>query len=98
MAELLPGILSQLGTENLHQLRKLAAGGMPPHAGVVEEDEDEDEVPDLVENFDEASKYEAAIGEDAKITEVDEEEDVKNPEAEVIMAEDAKIEETVTEP
>jgi nascent polypeptide-associated complex subunit beta len=107
--ELLPGILSQLGTENMQQLRELAASGGPPGAGVVEE-EDEDEVPDLVENFDEASKHEAAIGEDATITEIPAtvaapevvgQEDAKITEViaepEDIMAQDNKIEETVTE-
>jgi nascent polypeptide-associated complex subunit beta len=109
VTELLPGILSQLGTDNMQQLRKLAESGMPPRAGVVEEEEDDDEVPDLVENFDEASKHEVAIGDDATITEspatvaepeVVGDEDAKIteviPEPEVI-AEDAKIEETVTE-
>ena len=51
----LPGILSQLGQDGLTQLRKVAAqydnaaGG----AGGVEEDDD---IPELVENFEEASE------------------------------------------
>lgn len=61
ITEMLPGILSQLGSENLSNLKKLAtnvtAGGdnKPVTADIDEED---DEVPDLVENFDEASKGE----------------------------------------
>lgn len=62
ITEMLPGILNQLGAESLSNLKKLAtnvtAGGdsKPVTADI---DEDDDEVPDLVENFDEASKGEA---------------------------------------
>jgi nascent polypeptide-associated complex subunit beta len=58
LTELVPGILNQLGPDSLASLRKLAesyqaiqsqnrgpAGGAPA-------DEDDDDVPDLVENFD----------------------------------------------
>uniref|UniRef100_A0A2K6TJ01 Transcription factor BTF3 n=1 Tax=Saimiri boliviensis boliviensis TaxID=39432 RepID=A0A2K6TJ01_SAIBB len=43
LTEMLPSILNQLGADSLTSLRRLA-------------EEDDDEVPDLVENFDEASK------------------------------------------
>ncbi|KAG9281962.1 transcription factor BTF3 isoform X1 [Astyanax mexicanus] len=63
LTEMLPSILNQLGADSLTSLRKLAealpkqAGdGKAPMAGGEDED---DEVPDLVENFDEASKDEA---------------------------------------
>jgi len=66
ITEMLPGILNQLGAESLSNLKKLAtnvtAGGTylegdnKPAAGDI--DEEDDEVPDLVENFDEASKGE----------------------------------------
>ena len=61
ITEMLPGILNQLGAESLSNLKKLAtnvtAGGdSKPAAGDI--DEEDDEVPDLVENFDEASKGE----------------------------------------
>lgn len=64
MTEMLPGILNQLGAESLASLKKLAssvsAAGLgdssKPAAGDI--DDDDDEVPDLVENFDEASKGE----------------------------------------
>ncbi|VVD02261.1 transcription factor BTF3 homolog 4-like [Leptidea sinapis] len=51
IVEMLPGILSQLGPEGLNQLKKIASS-------VAALDED-DEVPNLVGNFDEASKKEA---------------------------------------
>merc|ERR1712066_831355 len=77
ITEMLPGILNQLGAESLTHLKRLASnvtGGL---------EEDDDEVPDLVENFDEASKDEKAT-EDVKISEVKApEEDVKAPVEEV---------------
>ncbi|KAJ8011049.1 hypothetical protein DPEC_G00054150 [Dallia pectoralis] len=65
LTEMLPGILSQLGADSLTSLRKLAeqfprqvldnkAIGKPEDI-----EEEDDDVPDLVENFDEASKDEA---------------------------------------
>lgn len=65
ITEMLPGILNQLGAESLSNLKKLAtnvtAGGISGDSkpASAEIDEDDDEVPDLVENFDEASKGEA---------------------------------------
>lgn len=61
ITEMLPGILNQLGAESLSNLKKLASnvplgGENKPVAGDI--DEEDDEVPDLVENFDEASKGE----------------------------------------
>jgi len=65
ITDLLPGILNQLGAESLTHLKKLASnvpsadgldGGM--EAG---KDDDDDDVPDLVENFDEASKNETTV-------------------------------------
>jgi len=62
IAEMLPGILNQLGTESLSSLRKLASSvanaagdSSKPGAGDIDDD---DEVPELVGNFDEASKGE----------------------------------------
>ena len=75
ITEMLPGILNQLGAESLTHLKRLASnvggagvGGAMEAANNMEE-EDDDEVPDLVENFDEVSKNETAT-EDAKISEV----------------------------
>lgn len=54
--ELLPGILSQMGGDSLSMLKRMAesyqtAGGAPGAAGFEDED-----LPDLVGNFEEASK------------------------------------------
>merc|ERR1712058_5117 len=66
ITEMLPGILNQLGAESLTHLKRLASnvggagvGGAMEAANNMDE-EDDDEVPDLVENFDEVSKNEAA--------------------------------------
>ncbi|XP_056388217.1 transcription factor BTF3 homolog 4 isoform X1 [Hyla sarda] len=64
ITEMLPGILSQLGADSLTSLRKLAEqfprqvldSKVPKPEDIEEEDDD---VPELVENFDEASKNEA---------------------------------------
>ncbi|KAG7314607.1 hypothetical protein KOW79_021910 [Hemibagrus wyckioides] len=62
LTEMLPSILNQLGADSLTSLRKLAEA-LPKQAGdgkaPVATGEEDDEVPDLVENFDEASKDEA---------------------------------------
>merc|ERR1719431_2131855 len=78
ITEMLPGILNQLGAESLTHLKRLASNvsggqgmaGMEGAGGAMDEEED-DEVPDLVENFDEVSKHETAT-EDAKISEITE--------------------------
>lgn len=59
ITEMLPGILSQLGPERFSQLKKLATSGVAANLGKISPEEEED-VPDLVENFDEASKAEVA--------------------------------------
>ena len=63
LQDLLPGIVSQLGMDNLSQLQSLAAqasageGAGIPGMGDVEDDDDDDDVPDLVEgNFEEVSE------------------------------------------
>eukprot|EP01039_Chlorochromonas_danica_P003319 gene3319-3641_t len=62
LEELLPGILTQLGPESMDYLRSYAEamGAKVPKAGssvepIQEGDEEDDEVPDLVENFEEAA-------------------------------------------
>jgi|LauGreDrversion4_2_1035121.scaffolds.fasta_scaffold239231_2 nascent polypeptide-associated complex subunit beta len=52
LQDLLPGIASQLGAENIMALRKMAEQAMAAQAA-GKKDED---VPDLVENFEEVSK------------------------------------------
>merc|ERR1711976_1045861 len=75
ITEMLPGILNQLGAESLTHLKRLASAvpGMGGAAGgMADGNDEEDEVPDLVENFDEASKDEKATegaSEEAKISE-----------------------------
>ncbi|KAF7991801.1 hypothetical protein HCN44_010602 [Aphidius gifuensis] len=59
IAEMLPGILSQLGPEGLNQLKRLASSVGQSNVGKSALEED-DEIPDLVESFDEASKGEVA--------------------------------------
>merc|ERR1712226_812 len=62
LTEMLPGILNQLGNEGLSNLRKLAE--QLPHGhgrndmATENDDRAEDDVPELVENFDEPSKVE----------------------------------------
>lgn len=63
LTELLPGILNQLGADGLSDLRSLAERFPPTDLGNVptgpaSEDVDDDDVPELVENFDEPSKAE----------------------------------------
>jgi len=56
LTELVPGILNQLGPDSLASLRKLAesyqAIQQGQHRANAPAEEDDDEVPDLVENFD----------------------------------------------
>ncbi|CAO2641197.1 Transcription factor BTF3 [Lemmus lemmus] len=56
LTEMLPSILNQLGADSLTSLRRLAEV-LPKQS--VDGKDDDDEVPDLVESVDEASKNEA---------------------------------------
>ncbi len=60
LVELLPGILTQLGPEHTERLRKYAEQIQAQESGklgtVEEGDDDDDDVPELVENFEEAAK------------------------------------------
>jgi len=63
ITDLLPGILNQLGAESLTHLKKLASN-VPSADGTDgalagNDADDDDDVPDLVENFDECCKNEA---------------------------------------
>lgn len=62
ISEMLPGILNQLGAESLSSLKKLAStvvgGGTESNKPNTEENDEDDDVPDLVGNFDEACKGE----------------------------------------
>ncbi|XP_047105334.1 transcription factor BTF3 homolog 4-like [Schistocerca piceifrons] len=61
ITEMLPGIVSQLGIEGLTQLKRLASSVANSAAGGKASNEEDDEVPELVENLDEASKEEVAV-------------------------------------
>jgi len=82
ITEMLPGILNHLGTEGFNQLKRLASSVNAcsvPSGGV---DDDDDDVPELVEDFEAASKTEtekkpAAI---EKEKEKEEEEETKTEE------------------
>ncbi|KAL0074443.1 NAC domain-containing protein [Phycomyces blakesleeanus] len=52
LAELVPGILSQMGPDSLASLRKLAEAYQAQQGAPA--GEDDDEIPDLVESFDKA--------------------------------------------
>lgn len=61
IAEMLPGILNQLGAESFSSLKKLAstvAASGDNKQSTEDIDEDDDGVPELVGNFDETSKGE----------------------------------------
>lgn len=60
ISEMLPGILSQLGPEGLMQLKKIASDMMSS-----KKMPDDDDVPDLVENFDEVAINDKKTTEDA---------------------------------
>ncbi|XP_045151564.1 transcription factor BTF3-like [Echinops telfairi] len=63
LTEMLPSILNQLGADSLTSLRRLAEAlpkrSVDGQAPLATGGDEEDEVPDRVENLDEASKNEA---------------------------------------
>uniref|UniRef100_A0A2K6RWJ4 Transcription factor BTF3 n=1 Tax=Rhinopithecus roxellana TaxID=61622 RepID=A0A2K6RWJ4_RHIRO len=63
LTETLPSTVNQLGADSLTRLRRLAEAlpkqSVDGKAPLATGEDDDDEVPDLVENFDEASKNEA---------------------------------------
>lgn len=95
ITEMLPGILNQLGADSLTHLKRLASSvpGMGVAPGVTAEandEEDDDEVPDLVENFDEVSKDESATKEEDKPAEEAKPAEEKPAEEEKISEEKAE--------
>merc|ERR1712168_1191412 len=77
ITEMLPGILSHLGAEGFNQLKRLASSVNPGAVSAAGIDEDDDGVPELVEDFEAASKTETAAEkpsepkkEEPKITEL----------------------------
>lgn len=67
LTELVPGILNQLGPDSLASLRKLAESYQAMNAqhaasqAAAAGTKDDDDVPDVVENFDEADKKETEV-------------------------------------
>jgi len=57
LQELLPGIINQLGPDNLEELKKIYATYAPSTTKTTEEDDDD--IPELVSNFEEQSKTQA---------------------------------------
>merc|ERR1711913_249354 len=60
ITEMLPGILSHLGAEGFNQLKRLASSVNPGAVSAAGIDEDDDDVPELVEDFEAASRTETA--------------------------------------
>lgn len=92
ITDMLPGIISQLGPEGVTQLKRLAStvAGSAVGKATLEED---DEVPDLVENFDEASKEEVAPKKEA-----DESDKVSDDKKEAAVTTDEKKEAPLATP
>ncbi|KAJ3156104.1 Nascent polypeptide-associated complex subunit beta [Geranomyces michiganensis] len=59
LTELVPGILNQLGPDSLTSLRKLAESYQAAHANSNGKADDDDDVPDLVQSFDEEEETKA---------------------------------------
>ncbi|XP_037087564.1 transcription factor BTF3 homolog 4-like [Pollicipes pollicipes] len=58
ITEMLPTILNQLGSESITHLKRLASSVQASVGAAGDAADNDEEVPDLVENFDEASKSE----------------------------------------
>jgi len=75
LTELVPGILNQLGPDSLASLRKLAESYQAIQQNQKRTstgEDDDDDVPDLVENFDTAINIEEKPAEEAKEDNLDE--------------------------
>lgn len=74
ITDMLPAILNQLPTESLAHLKErivgASAGGQGASSATLPTTEEDDEVPDLVDNFDEPSKKEAPTVETKSTAEV----------------------------
>ncbi|XP_070492068.1 transcription factor BTF3 homolog 4-like [Chironomus tepperi] len=85
IAELLPGILTQLGTEGLSQLKRLAnnVGIGNKILSSVEEGKEEEDIPDLVENFENVANSESAAKPEASPATKEEEKKVEEIAAQI---------------
>lgn len=93
IAEMLPGILTQLGPEGLNQLKRLA-NNVVVGSKLLSSVNEDDDVPNLVENFEDASKKEVEKPVETTTTEVTILEDKPTGDAPKEI-ETAKVEETV---
>lgn len=96
---MLPGILTQLGQEGLNHLKRLANNVVVGNKLLGSVNEEEDDVPNLVENFEDASKQEVVAG-DAQKSPVAETEGEKSEPAVASpekSATEAKIEQVAAE-
>merc|ERR1719495_2110045 len=94
ITEMLPGILSHLGAEGFNQLKRLASSVNPGAVSAAGIDEDDDDVPELVEDFEAASKTETA----AEKSSEPKKEEPKITELSNITADVPKIVEIIEEP
>lgn len=56
LSEMFPGILSQMGAGSMNSLRSMAAQQAPADGAAGGEDSDDEDIPELVGNFDDAAK------------------------------------------
>ncbi|KAL1927972.1 hypothetical protein VTP01DRAFT_3377 [Rhizomucor pusillus] len=82
LTELVPGILSQLGPDSLASLRKLAEAYTSAQGAAGAGNDDDDEIPDLVESFDKAEVEDKKEGEEKKEEPAAAASEEKKPEAE----------------
>ncbi|CAO1401159.1 unnamed protein product [Diamesa hyperborea] len=66
IAEMLPGILSQLGNEGLAHLKRLANNVVIGGSHKIMEEDEKDDIPDLVENFETVMNTGVEAPKDAK--------------------------------
>merc|ERR1712203_504025 len=56
LEELLPGIISQLGPDNLANLKRIAEGYAAASGGAGKDTAEDEDIPDIGENFEDVSK------------------------------------------
>lgn len=61
ITEMLPGIISHLGAEGFNQLKRIASSVNAGNVAASGIDDEDDDVPELVEDFESASKAEKAV-------------------------------------
>lgn len=69
ITEMLPGILNHLGADGFNQLKRLASSVNAGNVAAGGIDDEDDDVPELVEDFESASKAEKALNKPPAVTE-----------------------------